>query len=51
MAKKLADVIQVEARAKAKNGTRGNRGTDLQKVLRERIARQEIPPGSKLREN
>lgn len=53
MAKKLADVIQVEARAtKARSGTRGSRRTeDLQKVLRERIARQEFPPGSKLREN
>jgi len=30
---------------------RGKRGLDLQKVLRERIARQEIAPGAKLGEN
>lgn len=40
----------VERSPKAKGGSRGKRGADLQKVLRERIAKQEIAPGSKLRE-
>ena len=50
MPKQLTKIALVERGLKTKGGARGKRGIDLQKVLRERIARQEIAPGSKLRE-
>ena len=50
MATRLTKVAPVEQSPKATHGSRGKRGMDLQKVLRERIAKQEIAPGSKLRE-
>jgi DNA-binding GntR family transcriptional regulator len=50
MAKRQTKVVPVEQTPKARSGSRGRRGIDLQKALRERIARQEIAPGSKLRE-
>jgi DNA-binding GntR family transcriptional regulator len=50
MSKQLTKIALVERGPKTKGGARGKRGIDLQKVLRERIARQEIAPGSKLRE-
>lgn len=50
MSKQLTKIALVERGSKTKGGARGKRGIDLQKVLRERIARQEIAPGSKLRE-
>ena len=50
MARRLTKVVPVEQSPRARVGSRGKRGIDLQKVLRERIAKQEIAPGSKLRE-
>ena len=50
MVKQPTKIALVERSPKAKGGSRGKRGADLQKILRERIARQEIAPGSKLRE-
>ena len=50
MATRLKNTAPVEQRPRAKNSPRGKRGIDLQRVLRERIAKQEIAPGSKLRE-
>ena len=50
MATRLTKVAPVEQIPRAKHGSRGKRGMDLQKVLRERIAKHEIAPGSKLRE-
>ena len=55
MAKRQANEASVESRvkpeAKLNVVPRGKRGVDLQKILRERIARQEIAPGVKLGEN
>lgn len=51
MAKRLKSEVPVESRPKLKLASRGKRGVDLQMVLRERIAQQEIPPGAKLGEN
>lgn len=50
MAKRVTKVAPLEQHSKARAGLRGKRGIDLQKVLRERISKQEIAPGSKLRE-
>jgi len=41
----------VRPAARPKIAAKGKRGVDLQKILRERIARQEIAPGAKLGEN
>lgn len=55
MAKKTANEAPsktpVKRATKLKVAPAGRRGVDLQKVLRERIARQEIAPGAKLGEN
>ncbi len=51
MAKRQTKVeVLPERSPKARGSSRGKRGINLQKMLRERIARQEIAPGSKLRE-
>ncbi|MBE0612119.1 MAG: GntR family transcriptional regulator [Burkholderiales bacterium] len=50
MTTQLKNAIKVKQRSKKKDGARGKRGIDLQMVLRERIAKQEIAPGGKLRE-
>ena len=50
MARRQTRSVRAEKSPIARAGSRGRRGIDLQKVLRERIARQEIAPGSKLRE-
>jgi DNA-binding GntR family transcriptional regulator len=55
MAKRQAGEIAAASRAKStprlKVVPRSKHGIDLQKILRERIARQEIAPGAKLGEN
>jgi DNA-binding GntR family transcriptional regulator len=50
MTTRLKKAVEVDQRPRAKGSSRGKRGIDLQKVLRERIAKQEVAPGSKLRE-
>lgn len=50
MARRLTNIVPVEQGVKTRDKSRGRRGVDLQTVLRERIAKQEIAPGSKLRE-
>ncbi len=51
MTKRVAKVVPAESRPKLKLAPRGKRGIDVQQVLRERIARQEISPGAKLGES
>ena len=52
MAKRHASAkTGVRPAARPKIAAKGKRGVDLQKILRERIARQEIAPGAKLGEN
>jgi len=55
MAKRQASEAPVKRPAKSATKLKvvpaGKRGIDLQKILRERIARQEIAPGAKLGEN
>lgn len=51
MSKRAAKTAPAEPRPKLKLASRGTRGLDVQQVLRERIARQEISPGAKLGEN
>lgn len=50
MARRQTKVVSLEQSPRARDSSRGKRGTNLQKVLRERIAKQEIAPGSKLGE-
>lgn len=50
VARRVARVVEIERGSSARTASRGQRAVNLQRELRDRIAKQEIAPGSKLRE-